>query len=492
MRAWAVHRRRRSCATASRGAPGRSRRAVVACCAACAMAIVLPGCRAGAGARAHALARVPIEGQSIGSALGAEPAPSPGPPSGLDAISPEVASAFGIVLVRHTPASKTPTAEAWHAIAGSEGVPPDRVPPSPHAIALPPMATEPSEAVGGTLTFRSMGGPVTGVYDTLHRGFADRRHPRGAIGLAGSLLPNVGVKAFGDLVIGGSCAAPTSIEIGGTWQFLDDKSFADDGNPEADDWLQFDAGVRFTRAVACARRSVLRFGATVVRAEGVPNIVQEEGTYFGGYVGVGFETDLSDEISIGPELTVHAVTKDGSFTHGIVPQFTWRMSWWIGGTPSGGDPCRAPGEAYASAAALLWPGLGGGVESGQRVHRDRRLDLSFEVLAGLERLDDGVLGADGEGEGAYLRGSLKALLSPSSRSHWTARVGVGWFRNTAEVDGIDSAGDYVGACVGFGYEFDLTRCLRTGPEVGAWVVAREGTADVELLPQLTWRLTFLL
>ncbi|MCB0972886.1 MAG: hypothetical protein KDA97_15370, partial [Acidimicrobiales bacterium] len=162
------------------------------------------------------------------------------------------------------------------------------------------------------------------------------------------------------------------------------------------------------------------------------------------------------------------------------------------GTPTGGDACRAPGEVYLSAAALAWPGLGGGVELGQRIHRDRAVDLSFEMLAGVQSLDDGTLGAQGTGDAAFLRGSLKALFSPRARGHFTARVGAGWFRTTAEVDGMATPGDYIGLCAGLGYELDLGGCWRTGPEVSAYVAAREGTSDLEVLPQVTWRFTLLL
>lgn len=53
-------------------------------------------------------------------------------------------------------------------------------------------------------------------------------------------------------------------------------------------------------------------------------------------------------------------------------------------------------------------------------------------------------------------------------------------------------GDYIGLCAGLGYELDLGGCWRTGPEVSAYVAAREGTSDLEVLPQVTWRFTLLL
>ena len=460
----------------------------------------LAACQTGAGAREHALARTPIEGQPVGSALPAEPAPpTPGPPprlSRLDAITPEVADAFGIVLTRRAPTDWAadsegllPTASADGGVADTQSafgaVPASRALPraSRFAPAAPCAPRLPSCAARGLPECND---------DGLYRGLVEERHPTGYVGLAGSLLPNVGLQVFGGRVIGGRCTAPTSLEAGLTWQFLDDEAFADDGNPEAGNWFQADVGLRFTRSIACARRSVLRVGASYVHAEGDPNILQFPGDYFGGYVGVGFEADLNGSVTIGPDLTVHVLTKDGSFTHGIVPQLTWRLSWWMGGTPTGGDPCRAPGEVYLSAAALTWPGLGGGVELGQRLHRGSAVDLSFEMLAGVQDLEDGTLGAEGTGDAAFLRGSLKALFAPRSRGHVTARLGVGWFRTTVEVDGVATPGDYIGLCAGLGYELDLGGCWRTGPEVSAYLAAREGTTDIEVLPQVTWRFTLLL
>jgi len=429
----------------------------------------------------------------VGSALAAEPAPpTPGPPARLtrlDAITPEVASAFGIVLTRKAPTDWAVDREAVvpTSVAATAADTPAVAP------RLQPTRWAPTPACAPRLDTCATRGLPECNDDGLYRGLVERRCPTGYVGLAGSLLPNVGLQVFGGRVIGGSRAAPTSLEAGLTWQFLDDEAFADDGNPEAGDWVQADVGLRFTRSIACARRSVLRVGASYVHAEGEPNILQFPGDYFGGYVGVGFETDLNGSVTIGPDLTVHVRTKDGSFTHGIVPQLTWRLSWWIGGgTPSGGDACRAPGEVYLSAAALAWPGLGGGVELGQRVVRTPGVDLSFEMLAGAQSLEDGTLAAEGDGDAAFLRGSLKALFAPRACSHLTARLGLGWFRTTAPVAGVSTPGDYVGLCAGLGYELDLGKRWRTGPEVSAWVAAREGTTDIEVIPQVTWRITLLL
>jgi hypothetical protein len=423
---------------------------------------VLAACSSGAGARDHALARTSWEGQALaGAASGTpdvEPTAAPGPPP---VITAEVAEAFHLILAR------APVEQA-------------------QADAAP--------RPGGAMTPCAMAAGPGGAcdHDGLWRGLVLTRRPRGYVGGAGSLLPNVGARVFGGWVVGGSCREPTSIEAGLTWQFFDDEAVTDDGNPAAGDWLQADVGIRLTEAYGAAHRSVVRLGASYVHAEGEPNILQFPGDYFGGYAGLGFETDLSESISVGPELTVHALTRNGSFTHGIVPQLTWRLTWWIGGTPSGGDACRLPGEVYASAVALVGPGLGGGIELGQRLFCTKDLDWSFEVLAGAQSLTDGALLARDDGEAAFLRGSVKWTTAPRQRTHLTARLGLGWFRTTAPLEGVAIPGDYVGATAGVGFEFDVGRHLRMGPEIGAWIAAREGTTQFEVLPQFTWRFTVLL
>ena len=146
------------------------------------------------------------------------------------------------------------------------------------------------------------------------------------VGLAPSVLPNLG--------LAGSLALP--FEEHGAWQlearftdqWLDDKSFADNGFPEAGNWTQLDLGALWLEPVPAGEiRWSLRFGATAFEARGEPNLVEEPGEYLGAYVGAGRFSLLGGRWLVGPELTV--LFASGEDPAAIVPQLTWgvRTGW---------------------------------------------------------------------------------------------------------------------------------------------------------------------
>ena len=64
------------------------------------------------------------------------------------------------------------------------------------------------------------------------------------------------------------------------------------------------------------------------RARGIPNIVQEPGDYAGVYAGFGFETQLSESVSMGPELSLMPATMEGGGSDFYwVPQLNWHITW---------------------------------------------------------------------------------------------------------------------------------------------------------------------
>jgi len=145
-------------------------------------------------------------------------------------------------------------------------------------------------------------------------------------GASVSFLPNLGAA----VEIGGIYQRTRSLtwswEGEFTWQFLDDETFADDGNPAFDGWYQLQAGVKIASHPLSRRHWTLRWGGVWFYADGEPNIVEEEGHYFGAYVGFGFETDITCNFSMGPELSgMFVIHEDGLFE--VVPQFNWHFIW---------------------------------------------------------------------------------------------------------------------------------------------------------------------
>lgn len=145
------------------------------------------------------------------------------------------------------------------------------------------------------------------------------------VGLAPSVLPNLG--------LAGSVGLPFSAH--GTWQlearftdqWLDDKSFADNGFPEAGNWTQLDLGALWIEPQSEGARWSLRFGATAFEARGEPNMVEEPGEYLGAYLGAGRLTLFGGRWLIGPELTL--LFASGEDPRVVVPQLTWgvRTGW---------------------------------------------------------------------------------------------------------------------------------------------------------------------
>lgn len=305
------------------------------------------------------------------------------------------------------------------------------------------------------------------------------------IDTSASFLPNVGLGLGGGVVVSRTSSATTSLELLGTWQFLDDEDFIDDGNPAAGDWYQLRLGAKMSFQPKSRRHLTLRAGGIWLQANGEPNILDVPGDYYGVYGGVGFETDVTPCLTVGPELSLLLVTRDSDFSVEPVPQFNWHFTWWQNAATSADLP-RAPlGEFYVGASAIASPGLGGGLEFGQVFARTPQATWSFEVLAALQDPGDS-LWFDGGGNYGQVRGGVKGSFSPCDCGHWTARGGLAWLRSTAANDFLDETGDHVGVYASVGYEWDITPRFTTGPELLLFLVAKESDSDIQALPQLGW------
>lgn len=147
------------------------------------------------------------------------------------------------------------------------------------------------------------------------------------LGASASVLPNFGGSLEAGQVFHREDGKTDAFEVQATWQFFDDESLLDDGNPSAGDWLQLQGGFKRLIAAGDDRSWTLRGGAVWFRAEGEPNIINDPGDYLGGYAGFGFETRLSEHWSMGPELSLMLVTREGEFEVNAVPQLDWHLIW---------------------------------------------------------------------------------------------------------------------------------------------------------------------
>ena len=309
-------------------------------------------------------------------------------------------------------------------------------------------------------------------------------------GVGGNIIPSVGVSLHAGRVLWRTEHITGSIEGEVIGQFIDDETFIDDGNPEADPFVQAKLGIKTRNNPDSARHLTFRSGITYFNAGDNPNIVQEPGDYVGVYVGAGFETDLTPNLTVGPELSLTVATQIDQFDigNGIVPTLSWRATWWPCGNGTSCHSCRQPGELYVDLVGSVSPTFGGGIGFGQVFARDETVVWSFETLANFQSLSDTLLGTS-DGNFAQLRGGIKAALrNGGGFGRWVGRAGATFLRNTGDIDGFDEQGDYVGLYAGLGYEFGLGPRITMGPEVAVTAVDLEGLSDVEIevLPQFLW------
>lgn len=147
-------------------------------------------------------------------------------------------------------------------------------------------------------------------------------------GVSASALPNFGLALEAGQVLARTPTTVYSFEVEATSQFFDDKTFSDNGDPEAGDWFQFQGGFKARIAHQEDRAWTVGWGGVWFRADGRPNIVNEEGDYLGGYGSLGFERRISEHWSMGPELTMMLVSREKSgFELDVVPQLNWHLVW---------------------------------------------------------------------------------------------------------------------------------------------------------------------
>ena len=139
-----------------------------------------------------------------------------------------------------------------------------------------------------------------------------------------SIGPNLGAEVAIEKSLGRLGAIEWAGEFHLAHQFLDDETFADDGNPSAGAWTQAGLALRGRIRATEQRSWTIRFGPEWFEARGEPNIVSDPGHYFGVRTGLGFETRIG-RFAVGPELSGVWVLRAGNFE--VVPQLVWGLRW---------------------------------------------------------------------------------------------------------------------------------------------------------------------
>jgi len=140
-----------------------------------------------------------------------------------------------------------------------------------------------------------------------------------------SAFPEVGFAAGAGYIVKRTEYSDWAVEAEGTYQFLDDTDFVDDGLGASGDVWQARLGVK--RFLSPGHKRTFFFGAGFAWIRGTGDrgealILEPAGDYYGAYGQAGFLTRLSDRWSAGPDFRLLVVGG-----HGVefVPQFTWQF-----------------------------------------------------------------------------------------------------------------------------------------------------------------------
>lgn len=153
----------------------------------------------------------------------------------------------------------------------------------------------------------------------------------GDITLQGGLsaFPNFGVTAGGSQVFARSAHDVYTVDLAGHFQPLDDEQLHNDGNPAAGTFSQLELGISRRWGVDEYRQWRLATGATWFRAGEFPNIVQEQGDYFGIYAGWGLQTRITERLSVGPSISLIIAGRETTGLDDLhfIPRITYTLRW---------------------------------------------------------------------------------------------------------------------------------------------------------------------
>lgn len=158
------------------------------------------------------------------------------------------------------------------------------------------------------------------------RGEIPRYAPRGEVYVGGIVLagPGFGGGAEFGQVFARSPAVTWSFEGAAAWADLSATPFG--GNEDqGGSWGQIRGGVKASFNPCGRGHPTARAGLLWFRATQDAEFIDGPGDYFGGYLGLGYEWDVTRWFTTGPEVTVLLAAQEKSVSIVAVPQIQWHF-----------------------------------------------------------------------------------------------------------------------------------------------------------------------
>ncbi len=144
-------------------------------------------------------------------------------------------------------------------------------------------------------------------------------------GGAFSAVPGLGASIGGGKVLWHLDRADIALEAHLVRHPLDDTDFIDDNLGAPGRMTAVRIGAKHMMSPGRKRHPVFRWGAQFYRATGTPGIIDLPGDYFGFFVSAGFETELSRNWTVGPEISVAVMEGEGALETEVVPTLFWHF-----------------------------------------------------------------------------------------------------------------------------------------------------------------------
>jgi len=134
-------------------------------------------------------------------------------------------------------------------------------------------------------------------------------------GLGVSALPSVGVT-----VIAGQYFYRRNPKFDLAFEMRATRQGGSDSATQDGKFFQIQAGVKQVLSPGHDRRLFFRYGATWMRATGNPDILDVAGDYLGAFAAVGYEWDLTERLTLSPEVSINALNGEGDIGFDLLPQ----------------------------------------------------------------------------------------------------------------------------------------------------------------------------